>query len=111
MIEIRIPSGIGGFIEDKDLARSLRNERIIPALNAGERVAIDSSNVKYATQSFVHALLGEPLKRFKKEALDDIEFRNCSKQTKSVIELVVDYSFTSLIAKEAVEPAQFERES
>lgn len=111
MIEIRIPSGIGGFIEDKDLARSLRNERIIPALNAGERVVIDFSDVKYATQSFVHTLVGEPLRRFKREALDDIEFRNCSKQIKSVIELVVDYSFTGFIGTGAVEPPQFERKS
>lgn len=105
MIEIKVPPGIDGFVEDKDLARSLRTERIIPALNAGERVVIDFSDVKYATQSFVHALVGEALKRFGEGALSDIEFRNCSQQLKSVIGLVVDSSFTSFIPEETIEPA------
>jgi len=106
MIEIKVPPGIEGFVEDKDLARNLRNEKIIPALNAGERVVIDFSDVKYATQSFVHALVGEALRRFGEEALNDIEFRNCSQQLKSVIELVVDYSFTSFLGEEAADRAQ-----
>ena len=97
MREIRIPSGISGFVEDKDLARSLRKDEIIPTLDSGDTVVLDFSDVKYATQSFVHALVGEALKRFGDEALQRIEFRNCSQQLRSVIELVVDYSFTSFI--------------
>lgn len=99
MIEIRIPSGISGFLEDKDFARDLRLERIIPALADGETVVLDFSDVKYVTQSFIHALIGEPLKRFGEDVLARIEFRNCSQQLKSVIELVVDYSFTSFLDK------------
>lgn len=90
--EIKIPSSAGTFAEDKDLARELRTERIIPALEANEKVVLDFSNVAYATQSFVHALVGEPLKRFGEPVLEHIEFRNCSRQLQSVIELVVDYS-------------------
>ena len=47
---------------------------------------------RLATQSFVHALIGEALKRYGAKALDRIEFRNCSRQLKSLIPLVVDYS-------------------
>lgn len=97
MIEIRIPPGVSGFVEDKGLAKKLRIEKIIPALIAEEKVILDFSDVKYATQSFIHALVGEALKRFREEALDRIEFRNCSQQLKSVIELVVDYAFTDFI--------------
>lgn len=111
MIEIKVPQGIEGFLEDKDLARNLRNEKIIPALSVGERVVIDFSDVKYATQSFVHTLVGEALRRFGEDALNEIEFRNCSQQLKSVIELVVDYSFTGLIGQGVVESAQVERKS
>lgn len=98
-LNIKIPSGINGFVEDKDLAREYRKEKIIPALIKGETVVLDFSEVKYATQSFVHALIGEALKRFGEEALNRIEFRHCSPQLKSVIELVVDYSFTKFIDK------------
>lgn len=99
MTEIKIPAGISGFVEDKDFARKLRKEQIIPALTNGDKVIIDFSDVKYATQSFIHVLIGEALKRFGDEALNRIEFRNCSQQLKSVIELVVDYSFTSFLDK------------
>jgi hypothetical protein len=95
MIEIRIPPGVNGFVEDKDLAREFRRNQIIPALAAGESIVLDFLEVKYATQSFIHALIGEALKRFGEQALDQIEFRNCSQQLKSVIELVVDYSFAN----------------
>jgi hypothetical protein len=96
---IKIPSGPDGFMEDKDFARNLRREQIIPALLEGGSVVLDFSEVKYATQSFVHALIGEALRRFGEETLDHIEFRHCSQQLKSVIELVVDYSFTKFSDK------------
>jgi hypothetical protein len=90
--KVRVPSGVAGFAEDKDEARQLRTQRIIPALEAGDSLLLDFSNVSYATQSFVHALLGEPLKRYGEGLLGRVEFRNCTEQLRSVIELVVDYS-------------------
>lgn len=103
MIEIKIPSGASGFVEDKDLAKDLRKREIIPALESGDSIILDFSDVKYATQSFIHALVGEALKRFGEGALDRIEFRQCSQQLKSVIELVVAYSFTSFVDKTSLE--------
>jgi len=37
-------------------------------------------------------LIGELLKRYQDEALERIEFKNCSPQLKSLVSLVVDYS-------------------
>lgn len=93
MIEIKIPTGIDGFMEDKEVAKEFRRNQIIPALQAGETIVLDFSGIKYVTQSFVHALIHEALKRFGEEVLDRFEFRNCSKSVKSIIELVVEYSF------------------
>lgn len=89
---IELSSGIAGFAEDKDYAKLVRQKQILPALEAGRAVAVDFRLVKYATQSFVHALIGEPLKRFGEPVLDQLEFQNCTPQLQSVIELVVDYS-------------------
>src|SRR5437763_15291629 len=61
---IRLTAGVAGFAEDKDYARSLRHEKILPALKRGDAIILDFSRVKYATQSFVHALIGEALKRY-----------------------------------------------
>ena len=93
MIKIHIPSGIKGFMEDKDLAKELRKEKILPALENGEKVILDFSSVEYATQSFIHALIGEALKRFGEKSLELIEFESCNQILKNIIEIVVNYSF------------------
>src|SRR5690554_849647 len=89
---VPIPAGPSGFAEDKELAKDLRLMRILPALAQGERVVLDFGQVQFATQSFVHALVGEALKRYGEKALDHLEFRSCSAQLRGVVELVVDYS-------------------
>lgn len=92
MTEIVLESGANGFAENKDAAREIRLSRVLPALQEGERVVIDFGAIRYATQSFVHALIGEALQQYGEAVLETLEFRRCSPQVKSVIELVVDYS-------------------
>lgn len=89
---IKIEVDTSGLAEDKDYARRLRLETILPALKRGEHIVLDFSGVSFATQSFVHALLGEALKRYEEDTLNMLEFRKCSKQVRDIIEIVVDYS-------------------
>ena len=91
-IELAVHSGVDGFAEDKDEARRMRVEIVLPALSRDEDICFDFSQVRYATQSFIHALIGEPLKQYGEAILDRIEFRNCSPQVQNIIEIVVDYS-------------------
>jgi hypothetical protein len=90
--KIELRASASGFAEDKDDAKAIRVDKILPALDKGDSVVLDFRNVEYATQSYIHALIGEPLRRFKDDALARIEFKNCSPQLKSLVELVVDYS-------------------
>lgn len=92
--------GVSGFAEDKDQARQIRTSAILPALDVNEAVVLDFDGVDYATQSFVHALIGEALQRYGEAALDRIEFRNCSEAVRSVVELVVDYSLGGFLEKQ-----------
>ena len=89
---IRIPPGSTGFAEDKDQARQLRTSLILPLLEKGRQIILDFNGVQYATQSYIHALVGEALQKYGGRALDLIEFKDCSAPVRSVIELVVDYS-------------------
>jgi STAS-like domain of unknown function (DUF4325) len=89
---VRLEAGVGGFAEDKDEAKRLRVETILPAIREGGSIVLDFSAVKYSTQSFVHALVGEVLQRYKEPVLDKLEFRACAPQVKSLVQLVVDYS-------------------
>lgn len=97
---ITLTSGIDGFIDDKDLAKQIRVNTIMPALKRGENVVLDFQNIRTSTQSWVHALVGEVLGRFKEPVLRQLEFKNCSPQIKALIELVVDYSLGGFLPSE-----------
>jgi hypothetical protein len=89
---IKLEPGVAGFAEDKDQARLLRISKILPTLDRGDSVVLDFSEIRYATQSYVHALIGETLRKYGEPVLERLEFKNCSPQLRSLIELVVDYS-------------------
>jgi len=91
-IEVKIQARNRGFAEDKDAAKKLRTEIIMPALREDKPVIINFHGVTSSTQSFVHALLGEPLQKFGESVLNRLEFRSCAPQVRSLVELVVDYS-------------------
>jgi STAS-like domain of unknown function (DUF4325) len=89
---VKLPAGVGGFAEDKDEAKRIRNDTLLPALEKDKYVILDFSEMKYSTQSFIHALLGAVLQKYREAALQKLEFKNCAPQIKSLIQLVVDYS-------------------
>jgi hypothetical protein len=91
-IEVKVAGGISGFAEDKDAAKELRKSTILPSLLAHDTVVLDFSGITSSTQSFVHALIAEPLQQFGESVLSRLEFRSCAPQIKSLVGLVVDYS-------------------
>ena len=97
--KLLLESGVNGFAEDKDQAKELRTSKLLPALARGENVILDFETVHYATQSFIHALIGEALQKYGDRALQMLEFKHCSPQVRSVIELVVDYSLGGFAEK------------
>jgi len=97
-IEVNVEPGPKGFVEDKDAAKKLRTDIIMPALLANKSVIINFRGVTSSTQSFVHALVGEPLQTMGEAVLSRLEFRSCAPQVRSLVELVVDYSLGGFTA-------------
>jgi len=91
MKTIRIFDRAGAFAENKDVAKEIRLNEIIPALGGGERVVLDFTGVDAATQSFVHALISDVMRRFGNEALDKIDFKSCNETVQKIIGIVADY--------------------
>lgn len=89
---VKLAEWVGSFAEDKDKARQIRLEHVLPALAAGHSLTLDFGGVAVCTQSFVHALISEALRSKGSEALDVIRFRSCNPTVKSVILTVVEYS-------------------
>ena len=91
MKKISIYKLAGAFAENKDIARDIRMNEIIPSLNKNGEVILDFEQVDAATQSFIHALISDLLRKFGVEILDRIAFKSCSENVKKIIGIVVNY--------------------
>lgn len=90
-ITIRIYKSVGAFAENKDIARDIRLERIVPALKKGQDVVLDFHGVEGATQSFIHALISQVIRDNGPPVLDKVAFKDCNETVRKIIEIVVDY--------------------
>ena len=88
---IKLLPQTGVFAENKDIARDIRINRIIPALESKKEVVIDFIVINAATQSFVHALISDLISKRGVEVLDKIYFKNCSETVKKMISIVAEY--------------------
>lgn len=81
----------GAFAENKDVARDLRLREIIPTLEKNDEIVLDFERVDATTQSFVHALISDVLRKYGSEVLDRVTFKSCNSTVKKIINIVVDY--------------------
>ena len=89
-------SQTGSFAENKDVARSIREKKIKPALDQKEGVVLNFESIDSATQSFIHALISELIRVYGVDVLDRIAFKNCNETVKKMIEIVLTYMQDSL---------------
>ena len=86
----------GDFAENKDIAKKLRIGQIIPALLKRNEVIIDFNGVNGATQSFIHALISDPIREFKDIAFDNLVYKNANNNIREIISIVYRYMQESL---------------
>jgi hypothetical protein len=94
--KIKIQDYAGEFAENKDVAKELRIKKIMPALLNHKVVELNFHGVSGATQSFVHALISEPIRQLRGVALDNLEYKHCSGVVKEVVKTVYAYMQESL---------------
>lgn len=98
MNRVKIPmlDVVGVFAENKDKAKKIRIESIMPALSNGEEVELDFSGVNGATQSFIHALISEPIREFGDDAYEKLIYSNASINVRKIIGIVYRYMQESM---------------
>lgn len=87
---------IGNYGENKDMAKQIRVDNILPSLKKEEEIIIDFERVTGVTQSFIHALLADPIRKYPEIIFDKITFKNCTDSVKVVIEIVEEYMQESM---------------
>lgn len=91
MTQIKIFKLAGVFAENKDAARDIRLKKLIPALDKNQNIILDFEQVEGATQSFIHALISDLIRKYGNEVLDKIQFKSCNDTIKGIISIVTDY--------------------
>lgn len=90
-MEIKIYDLVGSFAENKDVAKEIRINKILPALEKNEKIILNFDKVTSTTQSFIHALISDIIRKKGINILDSIDFKDCNETTKKIIEIVIDY--------------------
>jgi SepF-like predicted cell division protein (DUF552 family) len=91
MVHIKLFKKTGSFAANKDIAKEIRLEEIIPALEKGNEVILDFENINSATQSFIHALISDLMRQYGNDVLDKISFKSCNETIQKIITIVTDY--------------------
>lgn len=91
MITINLFKKVGSFAENKDIARDIRLNKLVPALERGRGVILDFGGIDAVTQSFIHALISDLIRKYGPEVLDKISFRSCNETVREIISIVVNY--------------------
>lgn len=93
---IQMQKMVGSFAENKDTAKKIRVESIMPALSRNNEVEIDFSRVDGSTQSFIHALISDPIREYRDTAFDKLIFKGANEDIRAVISIVYRYMQESL---------------
>ncbi len=93
---IKMNEKVNGYGENKDIAKSIRKTIILPALERSEDIVIDFEGITGVTQSFIHALLADPIRKYPDEIFDKIVFKNCNDMVRVIVETVEEYMQESL---------------
>ncbi|MDR2463773.1 MAG: STAS-like domain-containing protein [Verrucomicrobiales bacterium] len=90
-IVIKLRTLAGDFAENKEVAKKLRIEKIMPVLSKNGGVVLDFAGVSGATQSFIHALISDPLREFGEVALDNLYYKHANEKIQKIISIVYRY--------------------
>lgn len=93
---IKMREHVGNFAENKDVAKKIRIEKIIPALTDRNEVVLDFKGVSGATQSFVHALISDPIRKMQDVAFNNLFYKNANDDIREIISIVYRYMQESL---------------
>jgi Histidine kinase-, DNA gyrase B-, and HSP90-like ATPase len=80
--------GIG--IENKDLAKKIRDEKLLPALDKNRTLTIDFEDVVFATDSVLNAMLATPINRLGLPAYKRIKVINAASDIRVMLDFIFD---------------------
>ncbi len=93
---IQMKELVGDFAENKDIAKDIRIHKLLPALKNDDAITFDFDGVSGVTQSFIHALVSDALRKYPDTVYDNVFFRNANEDIQKIITIVYRYMQESL---------------
>ncbi len=87
---ISIFNHFGKWAEDKDAAIAFRDNRLLPAIDAGKRIELDFRDVETAPHSFLNALLAAAIKKIGVRAYQCIKAYNAPGTIHEIIDKIFE---------------------
>ena len=91
MITIKLYEKTKEFAGNKDIAREIRLKEILPNIDNEDKIILDFENVNSATQSFIHALISDVIRKKGIHIFDKLYFKNCNENIQKIITIVTEY--------------------
>ncbi len=88
---IKVYDKTGAFAGNKDIAKVIRLNELLPHIKTEENIILDFNMVETATQSFIHALISDVIRQEGISVLEKIYFKNCNETIKKIISIVTEY--------------------
>ena len=93
---IKMQDLVGEFAENKDIAKEIRMKSLLPTLAKNRAITFDFEGVTGATQSFIHALMSDALRKYPDIVYDNVFFKNANEEIQKIITIVYRYMQESL---------------
>ncbi len=90
VLYISIRNYFGKYAEDKDLAKKIRDEQLLPALAENKTLTIDFEDIISAPHSLLNAMLATPIRQLGLVAYKKIKVINVSSDIRVTLDFIFD---------------------
>lgn len=87
---ISVRNYFGRYAEDKDKAKKIRDEKLLPALNENKTLTIDFEEIVSAPHSLLNAMLATPIERLGLAAYKKIKIINAAPDIRETLDFIFD---------------------
>ncbi len=89
-ITISIQTYFGKYAEDKDKAKKIRDEKLLPALAENKSLIMDFEDIISAPHSLLNAMLATPIERLGLAAYKKIKIINAAPDIRETLDFIFD---------------------
>ena len=89
-VVIIVHNYFGQYIENKDLAKQIRDEELLPVLAENGILIIDFNNVIFASHTVLNAMLATPINRLGLMAYKRIKVINAASDIRGMLDFIFD---------------------